>query len=106
MEHCGRGTPGNVDCWGYVSNLGNESSKVSLNRIDVVDGKGNSFSVEHNGQFGFATGQSSAIPAGSRVKYTVSVPDKDKDARTFTLYVDLSSPRGLEYTFRDVPVIE
>lgn len=105
VEHCGHGSAGNTECWGYVSNQGNDSSKVSLNRADVVDGKGNSFSVEHS-QLTFATGQSSAIPAGSRAKYTVNIPDKDKDARTFTLYIDLSSPHGLEYTFRDVPVVD
>ena len=105
VENCNRGNPGDVECWGYVSNLGGASSRVSLDRIDVVDSRGNSFSLDRNGQFTFPTGQSSNIPAGSRVRYTVKVPDKDVDARTLTLYMDLSNPRSLEYTFRDVPVV-
>ncbi len=106
LELCGRGNPNNIECWGYVSNLGGQSSRVSLDRVDVVDGRGNSFSLDRNGQFAFPTGHSSDIPPGSRVKYTVKVPDKDLDARTLTLYMDLSNPRSLEYTFRNVPVAE
>ena len=103
-EHCDRGDPGNINCWGYASNLGGQSSRVSLDRVDVVDGRGNSFSLGRNGQFALPTGHTSDISPGSRVKYTVKVPDKDLDARTLTLYIDLSNPRSLEYTFRDVPV--
>ena len=103
VELCERVTPENIDCWGYVSNLGNESSHVSLYGVDVVDGKGNAFSLS-NGQFDFSAGQSSNIPAGSRAKYTVKIPDKDQGARKLTLYLDLSNPGRLEYTFRDVPV--
>jgi len=106
VEHCGRGNAGDVQCWGYVSNLGGENASVTLDRVDVVDGKGNSFSVDRRGQFVFDSGHTSSIAAGSRAKYTVSVPDKDKDAKTLTLYMDLSNPRGLEYTFRDIPVVE
>ncbi len=106
LENCGRGNPGNIECWGYASNLGGANSRVSLDRVDVVDGRGNSFTLDRKGQFAFPTGQSSTIPAGSRVKFTVSVPDKDLEARTLTLYMDLSNPRSLEYTFRNVPVAE
>jgi len=106
VEHCGRGSGGDVQCWGYVSNLGNEDASVTLDRVDVVDGKGNSFSVDRRGQFVFDSGHTTSIPVGSHAKYTVSVPDKDKDAKTLTLYMDLSNPRGLEYTFRDIPVVE
>ena len=106
LEGCGRGKPEGIECWGYVSNLGSAASRVSLDRVDVVDGHGNSFSLERNGQFVFPTGQSSSVAAGSRVRYFVKVPDKDIDARTLTLYMDLSNPRSLEYTFRDVPVAQ
>lgn len=103
VELCGRGHPGNIECWGYVSNLGSESSRVSLDRVDVVDGRGNSFS---RGQSAFPAGHTFDVPAGSSVKFSVDVPDNDQQARTLTLYMDLSNPRNLEYTFRDVPVAE
>ena len=104
LEQCGRNAD-HVECWGYVSNLGGANSKVSLDRVDVVDGRGNSFSLVRNGQFAFPNGDSSSIAAGNRLKYTVRIPDKDLDARTLTLYMDLSNPRSLEYTFRDVPIV-
>lgn len=106
LENCGRGNGGSIECWGYASNLGGANSRVSLDRVDVVDGRGNSFSLDHRGQFAFPTGQSSYIAAGSRVKFTVTVPDRDLEARSLTLYMDLSNPRSLEYTFRNVPVAE
>ena len=106
IELCKRADPESIECWGYASNLGGQSSQVSLRGVDVVDGKGNAFSLKSNGQFDFSTGNSSNIPAGSRAKYTVKIPDKDREARTLTLYLDLSNPPGLEYTFRDVPVAE
>jgi len=106
IELCERVNPGGIECWGYVSNLGDKSSHVSLHGFDVVDGKGNAFSLNNNGQFDFSTGQNFNIPAGSRAKYTVKIPDKDREARTLTLYLDLGDPRGLEYTFRDVPVAD
>jgi len=106
VENCDRGNPKIIECWGYASNLGGANSRVSLDRVDVVDGKGNSFSLDRKGQFAFPTGQSSSIAAGSRVKFTITVPDADLEARTLTLYMDLSNPRSLEYTFRNVPVAE
>jgi hypothetical protein len=106
MESCQRMSPASIECWGYVSNLGPGGSLVSLDRVDVVDGKGNTFSLDKHGQFAFPNGKSSNIPAGSRVKYALKVPDKDPAARTLTLYLDISNPVGLEYTFRDVPVAE
>jgi hypothetical protein len=106
MELCERVNPQSIECWGYVSNLRDESSDVSLYRADVVDGKGNSFNLSSNGQFDFPTGHSFNIPAGSSVKYTIKIPDKDQDAQTLTLYLDVSNPRDLEYTFRDVPVAD
>jgi hypothetical protein len=106
MELCERVNPQSIECWGYVSNLRDESSDVSLYRADVVDGKGNSFNLNSNGQFDFPTGHSFNIPAGSSVKYTIKIPDKDQDAQTLTLYLDVSNPRDLEYTFRDVPVAD
>jgi len=104
LENCDRVTADGIECWGYVSNLGSESSRVSLDRADVVDGNGNNFSVDKKDQLTFGTGHSLNLPAGSRAKYTLKVPDTDRDARTLTLYVDLSTPPSLEYTFRDVPV--
>jgi hypothetical protein len=77
---------------------------VSLDRVDVVDGRGNSFSLDRNGQFAFPSGRSSDVAPGNRVRFTVKVPDRDADARTLTLYMDLSNPRNLEYTFRDIPI--
>ena len=106
VENCDRHNPGNIECWGYASNLGGATSRVSLDRVDVVDGRGNSFSLDRNGQFAFPTGATSSIAAGSRVRFNVKVPDKDADARTLTLYMDLSNPRSLEYTFRDVPIAQ
>jgi hypothetical protein len=70
-----------------------------------VDGRGNIFSLDRNGQFAFAGGRSSSVGVGEKVKYTLQVPDRDVEARTLTLYLDLSNPRSLEYTFRDVPII-
>ncbi len=105
IEFCDHVNPGGIECWGYVSNVGDQSARVALDRVDVVDSKGNSFSVNNTSQFAFPTGRSSTIPAGSRVKYTVKVPDSDRNARALTLYVDLSNPPKLEYTFRDVPVV-
>jgi hypothetical protein len=102
-ELCERVNPESIECWGYVSNLGDVASNVSLSRADVIDGKGNSFNLNGND---FSTGRSFNIPAGSRAKYTVKVPDRDREARTLTLYVDVANPRGLEYTFRDVPVAD
>jgi len=106
IELCKRVNPESIECWGYVSNLGADSSHVSLYRVDVVDGKGNVYGLKSNGQFDFSTGPSFNILAASRAKYTIKVPDKDGEARTLTLYLDLSNPRGLEYTFRDVPVAD
>ena len=106
MELCERVNPQSIECWGYVSNLRDESSDVWLRRADVVDGKGNSFELSGNGQFNFPTGPNFDIPARSRIKYAVKVPDKDQDARALTLYLDISKPSDLEYTFRDVPLAD
>ena len=105
VENCGRGT-GAIECWGYVSNVGGASSHISLEHADVVDSHGNSFSVDRGAQFAFPTGRASDIPAGSRARFTLKVPDQDLEARTLTLYMDLSNPRSLEYTFRDIPVAQ
>src|SRR5208283_2468782 len=70
MELCERVNPLSIECWGYVLNLRDESSDVSLYRADVIDGKGNSFNLSGNGQFDFSTSHSVNIPAGSSVKYT------------------------------------
>jgi hypothetical protein len=105
VEQCLRVVTGNVECKGYVKNLGAQVSRVTLDGVDVVDGKGNSFNLNSNGQVNFSTGRSSNIEAGAREAYTVKVPDKDPDARTLTLYVDVNNPHGLEYTFRDVPIL-
>ena len=80
-----------IECWGYVSNFRDQSSEVSLFRADVVDGKGKSFTLSSNGQFDFSTGHSLNIPAGSSVKYTIKIPDKDLDAQKLTLYLDVNS---------------
>jgi hypothetical protein len=104
IEFCQRMDSQSIECWGYVSNLRGENCNVSLSRADVVDGKGNTFKLSGVGQFDFSTGDRSTIPAGSSVKYTIKIPDKDQDARTLSLYLDLSNPRDLEYTFRDVPI--
>jgi hypothetical protein len=106
MESCRRSNLESIECQGYVTNLSNEPSHVTLGGVDVVDGKGNSFNLNSSGQFNFSTGRSLSIAAGSREKYTVKVPDKDRDARTLTVYVDISNPHGLEFTFRNVPIAE
>lgn len=104
LEQCGRGPSDHLECWGYVSNVGAASSKISLDRVDIVDSRGNSFSLDRDGQLAFPNGRSSDVAPGAKVKFTVKVPDSDADARTLTLYMDLSNPRNLEYTFRDVPI--
>ncbi len=106
MESCRRSNSESIECQGYVTNLSNESSHITLGGVDVVDGKGNSFNLNSSGQFNFSTGRSLSIAAGSRAKYTVKVPDKDRDARTLTVYVDVNNPHGLEFTFRNVPIAE
>ena len=105
VEQCQRMATGNVECKGYVTNLGAQPSKVTLDGVDVVDGKGNSFNLNSNGQVNFSTGRTSSIAAGAREAYTVKVPDKDPDAKTLTLYVDVNNPHGWEYTFRDIPIV-
>jgi len=104
LERCQRMSPGNIQCWGYVSNVGTDLARVSLQSVDVVDGKGNTFNLRGIGQLDFTTGRSSNISAGDRAKYTVTVPDKDPNANTLTLYVDVTNPHALEYTFRDIPI--
>lgn len=104
MELCRRVSPDSIECQGYVTNKGGETSRVTLDGVDVVDGKGNSFNLSTGGQFNFGSGRSLNIAGGSRAKYVVKVPDKDPDARTLTVYVDVNNPHGLEYTFRDVPI--
>ncbi len=104
LERCQRLTPGSVQCWGYVSNVGADPTRISLQSADVVDGKGNTFNLHGVGQLDFATGRSSNISGGARAKYTVTVPDKDPNAKMLTLYVDVTNPHALEYTFRDVPI--
>jgi hypothetical protein len=104
LERCQRVNPGNVECWGYVSNVGTDPARIGLQSVDVVDGKGNTFNLRGVGQLDFASGRSSNIAGGSRAKYTVTVPDKDPNAKTLTLYVDVTNPHALEYTFRDIPI--
>ena len=104
LERCQRVNPGNIECWGYVSNVGTDPSRVSLQSVDVVDGKGNTFNLRGAGQLDFSTGRISNISGGAREKYTVTVPDKDPNAKTLTLYVDVTNPHALEYTFRDIPI--
>lgn len=104
LERCRRVNPGNVECWGYVSNVGTDPARISLQSVDVVDGKGNTFNLHGVGQLDFATGRSSNISGGARAKYTVTVPDKDPNAKTLTLYVDVANPHALEFTFRDIPI--
>jgi hypothetical protein len=104
VEKCDRGNAGSIECWGYVSNLGDASSRVALDRVDVVDGRGNTVTLDRNGQIALPSGRSSTISAGANVKYTMKIPDQDQTAKTLTLYVDLSSPKSLEYTFRNIPV--
>jgi hypothetical protein len=104
VEQCLRMATGNVECKGYVTNLSAQPSRVTLDGVDVVDGKGNSFNLNSNGQVNFSAGRTSSIAAGAREAYTVKVPDKDPDAKTLTLYVDVNNPHGWEYTFRDIPI--
>lgn len=104
LERCQRVNPGNIECWGYVSNVGTDPARISLQSVDVVDGKGNTFNLRGVGQLDFASGRSSNISGGARDKYTVTVPDKDPNAKTLTLYVDVANPHALEYTFRDIPI--
>jgi len=104
MENCARANSAGIECWGYISNQRDKDSKVSLYRVDVVDGKGNSFDLWSKGQPSFSDTHDFNVPAQSKVKYSIKVPDNDKDARTLTLYLDVSNPKGSEYTFRDVPV--
>lgn len=106
MESCRRSTAQNIECQGYVTNLGTQLSHVTLGGVDVVDGKGNSFNLNGSTEVNFSSGRSQNIAAGSRAKYTVKVPDKDRDARTLTVYVDVNNPHGLEFTFRNVPIAE
>lgn len=104
LENCERTNPAGIECWGYISNQRDKDSKVSLFRADVVDGKGNSFDLNTKGSPNFAPTHDFTVPAQSKVKYSITVPDNDKDARTLTLYLDVNNPRSSEYTFRDVPV--
>lgn len=104
LENCERANSNGIECWGYISNQRNQDSKVLLYRVDVVDGKGNSFDLSAKGSSNFATTHDFTVPAQSKVKYNITVPDNDKDARTLTLYLDATTPHGSEYTFRDVPV--
>jgi hypothetical protein len=104
MEKCARTSAAGIECWGYISNQRDKDSKVSLYRADVIDGKGNSFDLSGKGQSDFSGTHDFNIPAQSKVKYSIKVPDNDKEARTLTMYLDVYNPRLSEYTFRDVPV--
>ena len=104
MENCERANSTGIECWGYISNQRDKDSKISLYRVNAIDGKGNSFDLSSKGQATFAEVHDFTVPAQSKVKYSIKVPDSDKDARTLTLYLDLANPRGSEYTFRNVPV--
>jgi len=104
MENCERTIPAGIECWGYISNQRDKDSKVSLYRVDVIDGKGNSFDLTGKGHADFSDTHDFNIPAQSKVKYSIKVPDSDKEARTLTLYLDVNNPRLSEYTFRDVPI--
>jgi hypothetical protein len=104
MENCEHATPSGIECWGYISNQRDKDSKISLDRVNVIDGKGNSFDLSSKGQTTFSDVHDFTVPAQSKVKYSIKVPDTDKEARTLTLYLDVNNPRGSEYTFRDVPV--
>jgi len=106
LEQCERSKLGSIDCWGYVSNLGNLVTNIVVDRVDVVDGKGNSYSLYGTSQTSFPSGHRFNVPNGAHAKFALKLPDKDKQARSVTLYVDLNSPRNLEYTFRDIPVKE
>ena len=105
VESCTRVNAQNIECWGYLSNLRGNESKISLYRVNAVDGKGNSFDLTSGTQRGFSS-HNFKVPAQSRVKYSVKVPDTDTDARTLTLYLDVNNPRSVEYTFRDIPIAE
>ena len=104
VEACARKSRVNIECWGYVSNLSDQPSNVTLARADVIDARGNTFNVSSNGQFDFETGRIAKLPGGANAKYTINVPDADEQVKTLTFYLDLSKPRELEFTFRDVPV--
>jgi HAMP domain-containing protein len=104
MENCERANATGIQCWGYISNQRDKDSKISLYRVNAIDGKGNSFDLSSKGQATFADVHDFTVPAQSKVKYSIKVPDNDKDARTLTLYLDVANPRGSEYTFRNVPV--
>ena len=104
MENCERANSTGIECWGYISNQRDKDSKISLYRVNAIDGKGNSFDLSSKGQATFSDVHDFTVPAQSKVKYSIKVPDSDKDARTLTLYLDLANPRGSEYTFRNVPV--
>lgn len=104
MENCEHANPGGIECWGYISNQRDKDSKISLYRVNAIDGKGNSFDLSSKGHATFSDIHDFTVPAQSKVKYSIKVPDNDKDARTLTLYLDISNPHGSEYTFRDVPV--
>ncbi len=105
LESCER-SGASIECRGSVSNTGSDTYRVALGAVDVVDGKGNSFNLNGGGQFNFAAGRNTSIAGGAQVPYSVKVPDKDGSARTLTLYLDLNSPRGLEFTFRDIPITD
>jgi hypothetical protein len=105
VEACGRTSAQGVECWGYLSNLRDKESKISLYRVNAVDGKGNSFDLNSGGKNGFSS-HDFKVPARSRAKYSVKVPDTDPEARTLTLYLDVNNPASAEYTFRDVPITE
>ena len=104
VESCKRKDARIIECWGYANNQRLDVSEVALSHSDVIDGKGNTFNLNSNGQFDFETGRSANIAGGSNAKYTLKIPDTDQAAKSLTLYLDVSKPRGLEYTFRDVPV--
>ena len=104
MENCERADPTGIECWGYISNQRDKDSKISLYRVNAIDGKGNSFDLSSKGQATFSEVHDFTVPAQSKVKYSIKVPDSDREARTLTLYLDVNNPRGSEYTFRDVPV--
>jgi hypothetical protein len=112
MELCERTNRQTIHCWGYASNLTDESAELNLNDGQAVDEEGNAskFTVALPDQFFFSDrNRQFNVPAGSRVKYFVNVSDKDKTVRAITLHMNtsLSTPgRGydLEWTFKNVPV--
>src|SRR5580698_4448160 len=105
LESCER-AGASIECRGSVSNTGTDTYRVALGAVVVVDGKGNSFNLNGGGQFNFSAGRNLSLAGGAHVPYTVTIPDKDGSARSLTLYLDLNSPRGLEYTFRDIPITD